>query len=82
MKLSISLQNNTKMTSTTTPVYIDTLLTQITTSNNVVALNHTFKTAISRETREILLSSSLANGQDPLAFLDPGVNTLGSLYIL
>ncbi|PPQ87728.1 hypothetical protein CVT25_014415 [Psilocybe cyanescens] len=70
------------MTSNTSQVYIDTLLSQITTSNSVAALNHTFKTGIARETREILLSSQLSNGQDPLAFLDPRVNTLGSLYIL
>ncbi|KAH9477899.1 COP9 signalosome complex subunit 3 [Psilocybe cubensis] len=70
------------MTSTSSPVHIDTLLTQITTSNSPAALNHTFKTAFTRDAREILLSSFLANGQDPLAFLDPAVNTIGSLYIL
>ncbi|KDR81351.1 hypothetical protein GALMADRAFT_239200 [Galerina marginata CBS 339.88] len=70
------------MSSSNAPIYIDQVLTQITTSNNIVALAHTFKAGISRETKEALLSSFLSNGQDPLALLDVRTYTLGALYIL
>ena len=70
------------MSSSNAPLYIDGVINQITTSNSISALNHTFKVSIARETKEQLLSSFLSNGQDPLTVLDVRTYTLGVLYIL
>jgi len=61
---------------------LDAVLHQITTANNLVALNHTLRNNLPRESRDIILASSLSSGQDPLSVLDLRVNTLGVLYIL
>lgn len=61
---------------------LDNILTQITTSNNLSALNHTLKHFASRDVRDTILGSTLSSGQDPLSVLDVGRNTLGVLYIL
>ncbi|KAF8066863.1 hypothetical protein FPV67DRAFT_1417482 [Lyophyllum atratum] len=61
---------------------LDSIINQITTSNNVAALNHTLRNAIPKESRDTILSSPLANNQDPLTILDMRENTLGVLYIL
>ncbi|KAF8157194.1 hypothetical protein B0H34DRAFT_712647 [Crassisporium funariophilum] len=64
------------------PVFIDHVLHQITTTNNIRDLNHVLKNGLARETKEAVLASSLSSGQDPLTVLDVQVNTLGVLYIL
>ncbi|KAJ7126567.1 hypothetical protein C8R43DRAFT_1028476 [Mycena crocata] len=61
---------------------LDRILTEITTTNNLAALNHTLKNGLPKESRETILSSPLASGQDPLTVLDLRQNTLGVLYIL
>ncbi|KAJ7447159.1 hypothetical protein FB451DRAFT_1290471 [Mycena latifolia] len=61
---------------------LDRILNEITTTNNLAALNHTLKNGLPKESRETILSSALASGQDPLAILDMRQNTLGVLYIL
>ncbi|KAJ7696758.1 hypothetical protein B0H17DRAFT_929048 [Mycena rosella] len=61
---------------------LDRILNEITTTNNLGALNHTLKNGLPKESRETILSSGLASGQDPLAILDLRQNTLGVLYIL
>lgn len=61
---------------------LDTVLNQITTSNNIHALNHTLRIGLPRETRDAILASTLGGGQDPLSVLDMRANTLGALYIL
>ncbi|KAJ7644431.1 hypothetical protein FB45DRAFT_784475 [Roridomyces roridus] len=61
---------------------LDRILTEITTTNNLPALNHTLKNGLPKESRETILSSPLASGQDPLLVLDLRQNTLGVLYIL
>jgi COP9 signalosome complex subunit 3 len=61
---------------------LDRLLTEITTTNNFSTLNHTLKNGLPKESRETILSSALASGQDPLMILDMRQNTLGVLYIM
>ncbi|KAJ7722564.1 hypothetical protein DFH07DRAFT_856847 [Mycena maculata] len=61
---------------------LDRILGEITTTNNLSALNHTLKNGLPKESRETILSSPLASGQDPLSVLDLRQNTLGVLYIL
>lgn len=63
-------------------VSIDNIVHQVTTSNNAVALNHTIKSILPKETRDLILSGPLASGQDPLYVLDFRQNSLGLLYIL
>jgi len=60
---------------------LDTLITQITSSDNPLELNKYLR-GIPNDTREIILASTLSSGQDPLGILDVKVNTLGVLYIL
>ncbi|KAI9058652.1 hypothetical protein FKP32DRAFT_1596958 [Trametes sanguinea] len=61
---------------------LDDVLNQITTTNNLNSLNHYLKTFAPKESRDTILASILATGQDPLSVLDPQRNTLGYLYIL
>ncbi|KAJ7842219.1 hypothetical protein B0H14DRAFT_2781256 [Mycena olivaceomarginata] len=61
---------------------LDRILNEITTTSNLVTLNHTLKNGLPKESRETILSSPLASGQDPLTILDMRQNTLGVLYIL
>ncbi|KAJ7508411.1 hypothetical protein B0H11DRAFT_1964831 [Mycena galericulata] len=61
---------------------LDRILGEITTTNNILALNHTLKNGLPKESRETILSSPLASGQDPLSVLDLRQNTLGVLYIM
>ncbi|KAG5649762.1 hypothetical protein H0H81_002140 [Sphagnurus paluster] len=61
---------------------LDSILQQITTSNNAAALNHTLRNALPKESRDTILASVLGSGQDPLCVLDVRQNTLGVLYIL
>jgi COP9 signalosome complex subunit 3 len=61
---------------------LDALFSQITTSNNPFALNHTLRNFAPKDVRELILASTLSNGQDPLSVLDARGNTLGILYIL
>jgi COP9 signalosome complex subunit 3 len=61
---------------------LDGILNQITTSNNISALNHTLRNSLPKEARETILASPLASGQDPLSVLDMRANTLGVLYIM
>ncbi|KIM38050.1 hypothetical protein M413DRAFT_448084 [Hebeloma cylindrosporum] len=68
------------MSSSNTTVFIDHVLGQITSSNNIANLNHTLKTGL--QSKETVLSSFLSNGQDPLQVLDVRTHTLGALYIL
>jgi COP9 signalosome complex subunit 3 len=63
-------------------VSLDSIINQITTSNNPAALNHNLRNAIPKESRDTILSSPLAGGQDPLTVLDMRQNTLGVLYIM
>ncbi|KAF9553594.1 hypothetical protein CPC08DRAFT_224462 [Agrocybe pediades] len=70
------------MSTTNTTPTIDLVVSQITTSNNIESLSYNFKTAINRDINESVLSSALANGQDPLSVLDLRTHTLGVLYIL
>jgi hypothetical protein len=69
-------------TQAATAASLDAILHQITTSNNTVTLNQTIRTALPKESREMILAGPLASGQDPLSILDIQVNTLGVLYIL
>ncbi|KAF8215703.1 hypothetical protein K438DRAFT_1954409 [Mycena galopus ATCC 62051] len=61
---------------------LDRILNEITTTNNLQALNLTLKNGLPKESRETILSSPLASGQDPLSVLDLRQNTLGVLYIM
>ncbi|KAG6845052.1 hypothetical protein H0H87_001389 [Tephrocybe sp. NHM501043] len=61
---------------------LDTILTQITTTNNAGALNHTLRTTLPKETRDTILAGMLGSGQDPLSVLDMRENTVGVLWIL
>ncbi|KAJ6606780.1 hypothetical protein B0H10DRAFT_2033551 [Mycena sp. CBHHK59/15] len=61
---------------------LDRILNEITTTNNLGALNHTLRNGLPKESREAILSSGLASGQDPLTVLDMRQNTLGVLYIM
>lgn len=61
---------------------LDAIIGQITTSNNLVALNHTLKNFAPKDVRDTILASTLSNGQDPLTVLHLGNNTLGIIYIL
>ena len=61
---------------------LDAIINQITTATNPMALNYTFRTAIPKESRDTILASALAGGQDPLGVLDMRQNTLGVLYIM
>ncbi|KAG6840314.1 hypothetical protein C0991_007464 [Blastosporella zonata] len=63
---------------------MDTILNQITTSNNAVALNHTLRKTLPKDptARDLTLASPLSSGQDPLSVLDMRENTLGALWIL
>ncbi|KAF7302354.1 PCI domain-containing protein [Mycena chlorophos] len=61
---------------------LDRILQEITTTTNVAALNQTLKNSLPKESRDTILSSALASGQDPLSILDARQNTLGALYIL
>ncbi|KIY73672.1 hypothetical protein CYLTODRAFT_386258 [Cylindrobasidium torrendii FP15055 ss-10] len=61
---------------------IDNIFHHITTSNSPGALNHTIRSTLPKEGRDLILASPLASGQDPLSVLDPHTNSLGYLYIL
>lgn len=61
---------------------LDTILNQITTTNNVAALNSSLRSHLSKESRDTILASTLSGGQDPLTVLDMRENTLGVLWIL
>ncbi|KAG6876742.1 hypothetical protein C0992_011973 [Termitomyces sp. T32_za158] len=61
---------------------LDTILNQITTTNNAVALNNSLRNNIPKESRDTILASFLSGGQDPLTVLDMRENTLGVLWIL
>ena len=67
---------------TTNQNLTDGLVQQITTTNSVSALNHTFRTALRPDAREAALIGPLSSGEDPLNVLDPRNDTLGVLYIL
>jgi len=62
-------------------VSLDSIINEITTANNASML-HMLRNAIPKESRETILSSTLAGGQDPLTVLDMRQNTLGVLYIM
>jgi COP9 signalosome complex subunit 3 len=49
---------------------------------NPASLAHTLRTFAPLEVREVILASLLPGPQDPLALLDPSVNTVGLLFIL
>ena len=61
---------------------LDSLLTQITTSDNPAALNHVLKNFAPKDVRDTILASTLSDGGDPLTVLDVVQNTIGVLYIL
>ncbi|KAF7307639.1 PCI domain-containing protein [Mycena indigotica] len=61
---------------------LDRILQEITTATNLNTLHQTLKTGLPKESRDTILSSPLASGQDPLNILDLTQNTLGVLYIL
>lgn len=63
-------------------VSLDSIINQITTATNAVTLNHNLRNTIPKESRDTILSSALAGGQDPLGVLDMRQNTLGVLYIM
>lgn len=63
-------------------VSIDSLLVDITTSNNTHTLNQHLRSYGAKEAREMIFASALASGQDPLTVLDVRHNTLGYLYLL
>lgn len=63
-------------------VSLDRVLLEITSTNNLGALNQTLRGFAPKDVRESLLASSLPNGQDPLAVLEIERHTLGALYIL
>jgi len=58
------------------------LVAQIIATDDAAALNQTLKNLAPKDVRETILSSKLANGQDPLMELDAERNTIGCLYIL
>ncbi|KAJ8080917.1 hypothetical protein PM082_017752 [Marasmius tenuissimus] len=60
----------------------DGLVQQITTTNNVSALNLTLRTALRPDAREAALIGALSSGEDPLNVLDLRNDSLGVLYIL
>jgi len=69
------------------PIFIDALITQVTSTPNPAQLNQAIKAGLPKDSRETLLSSFLSNNQDPLAYLSSlqgGLRnyTLGALYIL
>ncbi len=64
------------------PTSLDDVLQQLTTSTNINSLHHYLKSFAPKESRDIILASTLSSGQDPLSVLDPQRNTLGFLYIL
>ena len=68
--------------SSQTNLSIDRVLTEITSTNNISALNQTLRGFTPKDARESILSSLLPGGQDPLGVLDIQRNTLGILYIL
>jgi COP9 signalosome complex subunit 3 len=70
------------MAPTEVPPSIDAILNQITTTNNIVALNLTLRTALPKDVRDTILACPLSSGQDPLSVLDMKTNTLGILYIM
>ncbi|KAF7293499.1 PCI domain-containing protein [Mycena indigotica] len=49
---------------------LDRILQQITTTTNLNILDQTLETSLPKESRDTLLSSPLASGQDPLKILD------------
>ncbi|KAL1741727.1 hypothetical protein HDZ31DRAFT_44788 [Schizophyllum fasciatum] len=61
---------------------LDTVLHQITGSNSAATLHRTIKTSLPKDTREAILSSTTADGRDPLAVLDVRQHTLGMLWII
>ncbi|TRM59581.1 hypothetical protein BD626DRAFT_507623 [Schizophyllum amplum] len=61
---------------------LDSVLRLITASNNPVALHHSIKNVLPKDTREAILSSSTSDGRDPLALLDVRQHTLGMLWII
>ncbi|KAL0569683.1 hypothetical protein V5O48_012282 [Marasmius crinis-equi] len=60
----------------------DGLVQQITTTNNVSALNLTLRATSRADGREAALAGALSSGEDPLNLLDLRNDTLGVLYIL
>ena len=69
-------------TSNGTLVTLDNIFSDIITSNNSIALNHTLRNCAPKDIRDTILASTLSNGQDPLSVLDVTRNTIGILYIL
>jgi len=61
---------------------LDRVLNDITTSNNITALNHSLRNGLPKESRDAILAGALTSGIDPLAVLDMRVHTLGVLYIM
>lgn len=61
---------------------LDSIVTSITTVTSITALAHTLRNSIPKEARDVILSSSMSGGQDPLSVLDFRANTLGVLFIL
>ena len=61
---------------------IEGIVTAITSTNNLQALNHTLKNSLPKEAREQIFAKALNNGQDPLNFLDFSNHSLGVLYIM
>ncbi|RPD63474.1 hypothetical protein L227DRAFT_497116 [Lentinus tigrinus ALCF2SS1-6] len=61
---------------------LDDVVQHITSSNNPSTLKAYLNSFAPKESRETILASTFAGGQDPLALLDPSRNTLGYLYIL
>ncbi|KAH0578339.1 hypothetical protein H2248_003953 [Termitomyces sp. 'cryptogamus'] len=61
---------------------LDTILNQITNSDNAQTLHHILRTNLSKDSRDTILASLLPSGQDPLTVLDMRENTLGVLWIL
>ncbi|KAH8115983.1 hypothetical protein DFH11DRAFT_1876551 [Phellopilus nigrolimitatus] len=63
-------------------VSLDSVLGEITTTQDDVQLNNVLRNYATKETREMIYASFLAGGQDPLSVLDVQNNTLGYLYLL
>jgi COP9 signalosome complex subunit 3 len=68
--------------STQANISLDRVLTEITSANNIPALNQALRTFATKDVRESILSRLLPGGQDPLTILDIQRDTLGVLFIL
>lgn len=61
---------------------LERILSDITATTHIHALNQTLRGCAPKDVREPMLASMLPGGQDPLTVLDIQRNTLGVLYIL